>query len=82
MISHVTGERALLAEALSAKSGRKIEVSVPQRGEKKDLIEHALANAREALARKLPKRLPNASSLTALGAALGPVTHPAAYRGL
>jgi excinuclease ABC subunit C len=35
------------------KSGRKVEVVVPQRGEKKDLVEHALANAREALGRKL-----------------------------
>jgi excinuclease ABC subunit C len=52
-ISHEIEERALLAEALSIKSGRKIEVSVPQRGEKKDLVDHALANAREALARKL-----------------------------
>jgi excinuclease ABC subunit C len=38
---------------LSTKSGGKVEVSVPQRGEKKDLVDHALANAREALARKL-----------------------------
>jgi len=52
-ISHEIEERALLAEALSIKSGHKIEVSVPQRGEKKDLVDHALANAREALARKL-----------------------------
>jgi excinuclease ABC subunit C len=52
-ISHEIEERALLAEALSIKSGRKIEVGVPQRGEKKDLVDHALANAREALARKL-----------------------------
>jgi excinuclease ABC subunit C len=52
-ISHEIEERALLAEALSIKSGRKVEVSVPQRGEKKDLVDHALANAREALARKL-----------------------------
>ena len=53
LISHQIADRALLAAALSTKSGRKIEVSVPQRGEKKDLIEHALANAREALGRKL-----------------------------
>jgi excinuclease ABC subunit C len=52
-ISHEIEERALLAEALSIKSAHKIEVSVPQRGEKKDLVDHALANAREALARKL-----------------------------
>jgi len=53
LISHDIEDRALLAEALSSRSGRKIEVSVPRRGEKKDLVAHALANAREALGRKL-----------------------------
>ena len=43
----------MLAEALCTKAGRKVEVSVPQRGERKELVMHALANAREALARKL-----------------------------
>jgi excinuclease ABC subunit C len=53
LISQAISDRALLAQALSTKSGRKVEVLLPQRGEKKDLIEHALANAREALGRKL-----------------------------
>jgi excinuclease ABC subunit C len=53
LVSHEIEERALLAEALSTKSGHKVEVSVPQRGERKELVDHALANAREALARKL-----------------------------
>src|SRR6202022_1855861 len=53
LISHSIDDRALLAAALSTKSGHKVEVSAPQRGEKKDLIGHALANAREALGRKL-----------------------------
>jgi excinuclease ABC subunit C len=53
LISHDIEGRALLAEALGTKGGHKIEVSVPRRGEKKDLIEHALANAREALGRRL-----------------------------
>jgi len=53
LISHAVEDRALLAEALCTKSGRKIEILLPQRGEKKDLVEHALANAREALGRKL-----------------------------
>src|SRR5512139_3314841 len=53
LASHEFDERKLLAEALTAKSGRKVEVSVPQRGERKELVQHALANAREALARKL-----------------------------
>ena len=53
MISHEIADRELLAEALCTKVGHRIEIIVPRRGEKKDLIEHALANAREALGRKL-----------------------------
>ncbi len=53
LLSHDIPERELLAEALSTKTGRRVEVSVPQRGEKKELVAHALVNAREALGRKL-----------------------------
>lgn len=53
LISHPVEDQALLAEALCTRSGRKVEIATPQRGEKKDLIDHALANAREALGRKL-----------------------------
>jgi excinuclease ABC subunit C len=53
LVSHEFDERALLSEALSAKTGRKIEVGAPKRGERKELVQHAMANAREALARKL-----------------------------
>jgi excinuclease ABC subunit C len=53
LVSHDVDEGELLAAALGTKSGRKVEITVPQRGEKKDLIAHALANAREALGRKL-----------------------------
>jgi excinuclease ABC subunit C len=53
LLSHGFEDCALLAEALSVKSGFKVEVATPQRGEKKALVDHATANAREALARKL-----------------------------
>jgi len=53
LVSHAFEERALLAAALTTKSGRNVEVDVAQRGERKELVQHALANAREALARKL-----------------------------
>ncbi|MGC1695930.1 MAG: excinuclease ABC subunit UvrC, partial [Pseudolabrys sp.] len=53
LVSHEFEERGLLAEALTTKSGRRVEVGVPQRGERKELVQHALTNAREALARKL-----------------------------
>src|SRR4051812_36677716 len=52
-VSHEIEERELLSHAFSAKSEHKVDVLVPRRGEKKDLVDHALANAREALARKL-----------------------------
>jgi len=53
LLSHAIEECDLLADALSVKAGFKVEVSVPKRGEKKELIAHALTNAREALGRKL-----------------------------
>ena len=64
-------ERALLAAALSTKSGRKIEVVVPQRGEKRELVEHALINAREALGRKFAETSSQRKQLKALADAIG-----------
>ncbi len=43
----------LMAEALSGKLGRRVELLVPQRGEKAELVDSALRNARESLARKM-----------------------------
>jgi excinuclease ABC subunit C len=53
LLSHEIEESELLANALSIKAGHKVEVSTPKRGEKKELVTHALTNAREALGRKL-----------------------------
>ncbi len=53
LVSHDFEERTLLADALSTKVGRKVDVAVPKRGERKELVQHAAANAREALARNL-----------------------------
>ncbi|PYE35796.1 excinuclease ABC subunit C [Rhizobium sp. PP-F2F-G38] len=46
-------EQDLLGQALSEKSGFKVAILAPQRGEKKDLVDHAMTNAREAHGRKL-----------------------------
>jgi excinuclease ABC subunit C len=46
-------EQDLIAEALSLKAGRKVEIAVPQRGEKRAVVLHAETNAREALERKM-----------------------------
>lgn len=53
LLSHALEGQDLIAEALSIKADRKVEVAVPQRGERRALIDLALANAREALARRL-----------------------------
>ena len=53
LLSHETPERELLEAALSERTEYKVEIAVPKRGEKKDLVDHALLNAREALGRKL-----------------------------
>ncbi|UJW73229.1 excinuclease ABC subunit UvrC [Rhizobium sp. SL42] len=53
LLSEGIDEQDLLALALSEKAGHKVNVLVPQRGEKKDLVDHVLANAREAHGRKL-----------------------------
>jgi excinuclease ABC subunit C len=53
LLSHDVPNRALLAEAFCERLGRRVELAVPQRGEKRDLVAHALENAREALGRKM-----------------------------
>ncbi|MDO9431809.1 MAG: excinuclease ABC subunit UvrC, partial [Phenylobacterium sp.] len=46
-------ECELLSEAFALKAGRKVEINQPKRGEKAQLVDHALTNAREALGRKM-----------------------------
>jgi len=75
LISEEIPEQELLAEALSTKSGYGVEVVCPRRGEKKDVVNHALANAREALGRKLAETSSQQKLLQALAAAFG-LTQP------
>ncbi len=53
LLSHDLPEQALVAEALSTRAGRKVELHRPQRGDKRAAVEHALTNAREALERRM-----------------------------
>ena len=71
LLSHAIEEADLLADALSVKAGRKVEVSAPKRGEKKELVAHALINAREALGRKLADTATQGRLLEALATTLG-----------
>ncbi|MGY3448071.1 excinuclease ABC subunit UvrC [Bradyrhizobium sp. USDA 4353] len=70
LLSHEIEEAELLAEALCVKAGHKVEVSCPKRGEKKDLVGHALTNAREALGRKLADTATQSRLLEAMTATL------------
>ncbi|ODT68929.1 MAG: excinuclease ABC subunit C [Pelagibacterium sp. SCN 63-23] len=53
LVSHELSEPALMEEALSTRAGRRVYIEQPKRGEKRDLVNHALNNAREALSRQL-----------------------------
>jgi excinuclease ABC subunit C len=53
LVNQELPEQDLIAEALSLKADRKVEIALPQRGEKRAVVLHAETNAREALERKL-----------------------------
>ena len=71
LLSHTAEEMDLLEEALTLKAGHKVSVSRPQRGEKRDLVDHALLNAREALARRLAESSTQARLLDGVAKAFG-----------
>jgi excinuclease ABC subunit C len=71
LLSHPVEDADLLQEALSQKRGRKVEVLVPQRGEKAELVDAAMRNARESLGRKMSETATQARLLAGLADAFG-----------
>jgi|JI9StandDraft_2_1071091.scaffolds.fasta_scaffold12236_4 excinuclease ABC subunit C len=71
ILSHDVAEEELLSAALSVKADRKVEIIVPQRGEKRDVMAQAMLNAREALARKMADSASQLQLLNAIGEAFG-----------
>jgi excinuclease ABC subunit C len=53
ILSHGLDNDDLMAAAMAEKAGRRVEIVIPQRGEKAELVHNALRNARESLARKM-----------------------------
>ena len=53
LLSHGVENEDLVAQLLSDRAGRRVELAVPQRGEKVELVENAARNARESLARRM-----------------------------
>ncbi len=70
LVSHSPPNRKLLAEALSVRAGRNVSLVRPQRGDKRNLINHVLANAREALARRMAESASQRRLLEGLAQAL------------
>ncbi len=70
LLSHDIEDAELLAAALSERAESRVEIHAPQRGERRQLIDYALRNAREALGRRLAETASQQKLLIALGQAL------------
>ena len=71
LLNHALPEQDLVAEALALKAERKVEIAVPQRGEKRAVVEHAETNAREAVERKLAESAGQAKLLEGVAHVFG-----------
>ncbi|SHI76154.1 excinuclease ABC subunit UvrC [Wenxinia saemankumensis] len=71
LLSHGLDEPDLMAEALGEKRGGKVQIAVPQKGEKAELVGHAARNARESLARRMSESAAQGKLLDGLADALG-----------
>ncbi|MCM5557754.1 excinuclease ABC subunit UvrC [Pleomorphomonas sp. JP5] len=71
LVSHAFEDMALMTEALTEKAGRRVEVLRPQRGEKKEVVEQAVQNAREALARRMADTSSQLKLLEGVGRVFG-----------
>jgi excinuclease ABC subunit C len=69
-------EQALITEALTLKASRKVEITTPQRGEKRAVVQHAELNAREALERKLAETAGQAKLLGGVAELFGLAAPP------
>ncbi|MCB2135438.1 MAG: excinuclease ABC subunit UvrC [Rhodobacteraceae bacterium] len=76
LLSHAIEDSDLMVELLSDRAGRKVELSVPQRGEKAELMENAARNARESLARRMSENAAQSKLLEGLTEAFDLDTAP------
>ena len=71
LLSHGLLNEDLMADALAQKLGRQVELIVPQRGEKAEIMDGAVRNARESLARKMAETQAQSKLLKGLAEAFG-----------
>ncbi|NBR35563.1 MAG: excinuclease ABC subunit UvrC, partial [Rhodobacteraceae bacterium] len=69
ILSHDIDNADLVQEMLSEKVGRKVDIVVPQRGEKLELVSGAMRNAKESLARRMSESATQAKLLRGLAEA-------------
>ncbi|SOC17560.1 excinuclease ABC subunit C [Rhodobacter sp. JA431] len=69
LLSHAIEDDDLMIDLLSTRAGRKVEMIVPKRGEKAELVENALRNARESLGRKMSESAAQAKLLAGVAKA-------------
>ena len=69
LLSHLIEDADLMTELLSDRAGRKVEIAVPRRGEKAELVENAARNARESLGRKMSESAAQSKLLEGLAEA-------------
>jgi excinuclease ABC subunit C len=69
-VSHRLENQLLIADALSVHAKRKVQVTTPQRGSKRTIIDHVMTNAREALSRRLNESATQRKLLEGLAQAL------------
>lgn len=77
LLSHPIENPDLMQALLSERAGHRVEISVPQRGEKAELVANAARNARESLARRLSESATQARLLEGLATAFGLERPPA-----
>ncbi|MCG7391882.1 excinuclease ABC subunit UvrC [Microvirga sp. ACRRW] len=71
LLSHEIEDAELMAAALSTKGDTRVEIHAPQRGERRQLIDYVLRNAKEALGRRLADTASQQKLLISLGQAFG-----------
>ena len=71
LLSHEIEGRELLERALIERYEQRVEIVVPRRGEKRELVDHAAQNGRETLGRKLSEAASQEKLLAALAEAFG-----------
>lgn len=71
LLSHPVESMDLMADAMAGKRGGKVEILVPQRGEKAELVDGARRNARESLGRRMAENQAQGKLLDGLAEAFG-----------